>query len=257
MCLIVFAWQAHPRYRLIVAANRDELHRRPALAADWWRDRPGVLGGRDLEAGGSWLAVSRSGRFAAVTNYREDRPPRPAKRSRGQLVADFVASADAPQAFAATLDTSLHAGFCMLAAARDELLYLSNRGGRARLLPPGTYGLSNAALDTAWPKLLRSRERLRELLQANAITTPELLRLLADRTPADTAVTADLPFVLAHNLSAPFVVSPEYGTRCSSVLLWGHDGQVEFSERRFASNGEQSGESQFRFSAVEGAAQSA
>ena len=247
MCLIVFAWQAHPHYRLIVAANRDELHQRAALAAGWWPEEPTVLAGRDLQADGTWLAIARSGRFATVTNYHEHRHIDGAPKSRGALVTAFVTAEEGPQTYVEALDESQYAGFSLLAAEGDELAYVSNRGDPPRLLPPGIYGLSNAALDTPWPKLVRSRERLRELLQADAVAEEDLLHLLADRTPAEVSVSDDLPFTLAQNISSPFIVSSEYGTRCSTALLFTHDGQITFNERRFDSDGAISGESHFSF----------
>ena len=247
MCLIVFAWQAHPRYRLVVAANRDEFHQRAAAAADWWPDEPAVLAGRDRQANGTWLAISRSGRFAAVTNYREDRQQDGAPLTRGALVTDFVTVAEGPRAYAEAIDGSQYAGFSLLAGAGEQLVSVSNRGDPPRLLPPGVYGLSNAALDTPWPKLVRSRDRLRELLRADSVSETDLLHLLADRTAADISIGDHLPFVPEPISSSPFIVSPEYGTRCSTVVLYTHDGQIKFSERRFDAAGAISGESQFRF----------
>lgn len=248
MCLIVCAWQAHPRYRLIVAANRDEFHARPALGADWWTDQPTVLAGRDLQAGGSWLAVNRSGRFATVTNYREH-PHTPGQlHSRGDLVTRFVTAGNTPLQFAGSLVGDQYAGFSLLASAGDSLVYASNRGDLPRALPAGVYGLSNATLDSPWPKLLRSRERLRRLLRNDKPNTTKLLSLLSDRTPADAGeAAADLRYSLPHFLSSPFVVSHDYGTRCSTAIMIGHDGSASFSECRFDRDGTFVGRSDFEF----------
>lgn len=248
MCLIVFAWQVHRDYPLVLAANRDEYHARPAEPMGWWQDQPTVLGGRDLEAGGSWLAISRSGRLAAVTNYRENATAR-ARCSRGDIVSRFVTGSDSPERFAETLDGELYAGFCALVADRDQLVYCSNRGDPPTALRAGVYGLSNAALDTPWPKLVRSREALRAAIDAEAASLDALFEMLADREPAaaEEMPTDDLPFDMARAISAPFIVTPDYGTRCSTALIRRRDGHVEIAERRFAASGELNGESRFVF----------
>lgn len=249
MCLIAFAWRAHPRYPLILAANRDEFHRRPSSPLQWWPDRPEIAAGRDLEAGGTWLAAGRSGRFATVANYRETLAPQPAERSRGELATRFVTSGLAPLAFAASIDGGRYAGFNLLAASPDAIAYASNRGDAPRLLAPGVYGLGNASLDTPWPKVRKSRERLRALLDEGAVTVPALFELLADREPATAAGTPDqdLPPDKLRAVSAPFVVMPEFGTRCSTVLLLGADGKIELGERRFDADGSMNGETTIEF----------
>lgn len=249
MCLVVFAWRAHPEYDLIVAANRDEYHARPAEAAHWWPDAPAVLAGRDLQAGGTWLAVGRSGRFATVTNYREQQPVRPGRRSRGEIATGFVAGTDRAIDFVSSLDGGGYAGMSVIAADRDSICYASNRGDAPRSLEPGVYGLSNASLDTPWSKLLRARERLGTLLREDKVNPTELRRLLDDRTPAPAAEVqgGELPFELARALTAPFIVSAAYGTRCSTVVLRTTAGDVRFLERRFSPAGDATGDSSFGY----------
>lgn len=249
MCLIAFAWQAHQAWPLVVAANRDEFHRRPAEPLHWWPDRPGIAGGRDLEAGGTWLAAARDGRFATVTNYRESLQVQAGDRSRGTLVTDFLASDGDPLGFAQALDGQRYAGFSLLAATPGALAYVSNRGDPARPLAPGVYGLSNASLDTPWPKVIRSRQRLQALLDRDAVTTEGLFDLLADRETADEhgVPARDLSPAEARAVSAPFIVTPEYGTRCSTVLLLGAGGEIEIHERRFDAGGDCTGDSSIRF----------
>lgn len=248
MCLVVFAWRCHSRYRLVVAANRDELHARPADALHWWPDRPSLLAGRDLQAGGTWLGVSRTGRFATVTNYRERFRSAPSKRTRGELVTNFIAGAAPPLAYSQALDGNDYAGFSLLTADRDSLCYASNRGDAARLLEPGVYGLSNAALDTPWPKLVRCRAALATLLERSEPGPTALLQLLSDTTPAPVRDLDDsLPVELARAVSAPFIKSERYGTRCSTVVLLGTDERALVVERRFDSEGRQCGDRQFRF----------
>lgn len=253
MCLIALAWQAHPAWPLIVAANRDELHRRPAEPLHWWPDRPAFAGGRDLEAGGTWLATTRDGRFATVTNYRESLGAQPGDRSRGTLVTDFLASGQSALAFAQAVDGARYAGFSLITATPDGVAYVSNRGDAARPLAPGVYGLSNASLDTPWPKVLRSRQRLQSLLDRGAVTADGLFQLLADRETADEhgAPARDLPPAEARAVSAPFIVTPEFGTRCSTVLLLDADGRIEMRERRFDASGGCTGESSLSFSVDE------
>lgn len=248
MCLVVFAWKTDPRYPLILAANRDEQHRRPARPMAWWPDRPGVLGGRDLQAGGTWLAVSRRGRFATVTNYREHRRKPPGLLSRGDLVADFVSADTAAGHFLESVAGARYAGFNLLAGDGDTLWYSSNRGDEARPLEPGVYGLSNASLDTPWWKLVRVREGLRELVGRGDASISTLQALLADRQTAPaTAIDAGaLPFETARAESAPFIVNANYGTRCTTILLWGHDGGIDVAETRFDPAGKRIGSSAFR-----------
>lgn len=272
MCLIAFAWETHPDYRLILAANRDEFHARPAAALQWWSDEPAVLGGRDLEAGGTWLAVGKSGRFATVTNYREDLKVQRGFRSRGELVAAFVTGRDAPERFATGIEGNSYAGVNVLAgdftadftAGRASLAYVSNRGDPARLLTPGIYGLSNASLDTPWPKVRRSKSRLAAIVEARVKTSDEdvvldqavdvaaLFALLADREPGSRediadVIADDLPPEMARAIAAPFVVTPGFGTRCSTVVVVRTAGKVDVYERRFDPSGQMTGESQFAF----------
>lgn len=255
MCLVVLAWQAHPHWPLIVAANRDEFHRRPAEPLHWWPDAPQIAAGRDRVAGGTWLAASRDGRFATVTNWRETLEVQMGDRSRGMLVRDFVGADLTPLAFAQAIDGERYAGFSLLAATPEAVVYLSNRGDAARLLTAGVYGLSNASLDTPWPKVVQSRRRLQALLDRDAVTVGALFELLADREPAAQpvnggpadAATRELPQDLARAVSAPFIVTPEFGTRCSTVVLLGANGEMQLHERRFDAGGHRTGDSAVDF----------
>jgi uncharacterized protein with NRDE domain len=248
MCLVAFAWKAHPGYRLVLAANRDEFHARPARAMHWWPDQPALLAGRDLQAGGTWLGISRSGRFATVTNYREDLQRQHRGRSRGELVTGFVTGTETPLDYCSGIDPPGFAGFSLLAMAGHELAYVSNRGDEPRRLPPGVYGLSNASLDTPWEKVLRSKTGLVALLRHDIAAEP-LFEMLRDAEPAasdDYAGTGLAP-ELARAVSAPFISTPDYGTRCSTVLTVATSGLAEVHERRFDSSGTSAGETHFRF----------
>ena len=252
MCLILFAWSAHPRYRLVLAANRDEFHDRPAAPAGFWPDRPAILAGRDLEAGGSWLGVTRDGRFAAVTNYREAaRPADAGGRSRGLLVNNWLDGGGEPLGVARSLAEagSEYRGFNLLLGEPGELVYLSNRGAGPQRVAHGVHGLSNHLLDTDWPKVRAGRERLATLLERETVEAEALFTLLGDGAPVDGVLPGGAAARLApENLARQlFIRSPVYGTRCSTVLLLDHDGGVRFEERRFDAAGEPAGSARFEF----------
>lgn len=238
MCLLVFAWKTHPDSPLVFAGNRDELHARASAAAGFWEDAPQVLGGRDLQAGGTWLGVTSGGRFAVVTNYREAPTPQEAPRSRGALAADFL-RADTPA------DTYInevvkragdYGAFSLILGEPTALWYFSNRGEpEPRKVPPGIHGLSNHQLDTPWPKVTRSVACLDLLLERPALTAEALFMLLADRTPVPDAELPDTGIGVERErqLSPVFVTHQLYGTRCSSVIFLDADGGLRFAERRF------------------------
>jgi len=253
MCLLVLAWQSHARYRLVVAANRDEFHARAAAPLAKWPPPADILAGRDLRAGGTWLAVDRRRRFGVVTNFRELAQPRAGAPSRGELIPRYLAGNDSAAGFFAGLEAqaSRYSGFNLLLADAHSLWYGSNRATPfARELARGVYGLSNELLDTPWPKLERVRAGLRGWLERPAAAPEELFALLADRTPAATLPpTGGLPPEWARALSAPFVLHPEYGTRCSTVVLLENDGRLRLTERRFDAAGGSQGEREFELPA--------
>lgn len=249
MCLLVFGWNAHPEYRLILAANRDEFHARPAQQLHRWPDKPGFYAGRDLQSGGAWLAASSSGRFATVTNYRERLKGPQQTESRGRLVSEFVSGTAAANVYSSSIDGEHYSGFNLLSSDGRQLAYVSNRGDQPVVLNDGVYGLSNASLDTPWPKLVRSKSTFSELLDSDNVNETSLMRLMADRQPAATADVdnEDLPFELARALTAPFIVTPDYGTRCTSTVLWSFDGRLTISERRFDADGTTVGNDRYTF----------
>ena len=251
MCLILLAHEAHPRYRLIVAANRDEFYARPTAPADWWEDAPGVLGGRDLRAGGSWMGVARDGRWAAVTNYRDPTAERKDAPSRGQLVGDYLRGADSPGEYLARLAprAAAYNGFNLLVGEPGTVLWLSNRAPGPRPLDPGVHGVSNHLLDTPWPKVERGKRALEGLLRAKRLDAGPMLDLLLDRTVAadhelpDTGVGP----TLERALSTMFIATPDYGTRASTALLVDHVGRVLFVERTHRSGSPSTDDRRFDF----------
>lgn len=250
MCLLLLAFDVDKDNALIVAGNRDEFHARPTLDADWWPDQSDILGGRDLQAGGTWLAVHSGGRFATVTNFRDAQPTVGTDRSRGHLVTEFLQSGLAPLDYLQTIRGTDYAGFNLLVCDGQSLGYLSNRDGGLAELPGGIYGLSNATLDTPWEKVERSKTRLARLLATDRVNDTELMRLLGDRNkgPVGEVQSDRLPFTTAHAITAPFIVLPDYGTRCSTIVRSSQDGEWSFLERRFDATGMCIGESKFSFS---------
>jgi uncharacterized protein with NRDE domain len=245
MCLIGIAYRAHPKHDLVLAANRDEFHDRPSAAAATWADQPRVFGGRDLRQKGSWLAVSLGGRLAAVTNVRRMVPPDPSSPSRGRLVAEFLqAEADA-RAFADGLagDADSYSGFNLVLYDGAQLLYVTNTPEfKVEAIAPGIHAVSNAALDTPWPKTRRLTDVLGKWTADKWEDFQPLFKALGDRVPA---ADAELPNTgvgkqLEKMLSPPFIVSPHYGTRCSTVVTVGR-GRIDFAEKRFERSGLEAG----------------
>ena len=247
MCLIVFAWRPGHAQPLIVAANRDEFYARPSLPLAQWPEAPQVHAGRDLEAGGTWLGVGANGRFAALTNIRDPHRP-PGRRSRGELVAGFLTK-DLP------IDDYLddvvarspeYGGFNLLIGNANELWHFNARESEAVMLPPGVYGLSNAGLDTPWPKLLKARAALSEVLD-----DPQPQALLALLNDPQTAPFAELPdtgvgLATETLLSSVFIASQSYGTRASTALIVQADGSRRLVERSFGPYGGHLGEVEIR-----------
>jgi len=240
----------HPRYRLILAANRDEFHARYAAPFGQWPDEE-IFAGRDLLAGGTWLGIEAQRRFGVVTNFREWPASQAIGPSRGRLIPDYLRRHAPPQNFLASLerDATAYAGFNLLLGDEQELWYASNRATDfARRLAPGIYGLSNRFLDTPWPKLTRVRNRFAARLDgAPDPDARELLAMLNDRIPSgasDDAYPADLAPEWRRALSAPFVLNPVYGTRCSTAVLLATGGTMHVIERRFDAAGDCSGETE-------------
>ena len=247
MCLILIAWQVHPEFPLVVAANRDEFFARATAAATFWPEHPDVLAGRDQEAGGTWLGVTRHGRFAALTNYRDGKPQKTAP-SRGALVADFLSSHANPDDYLSSIQprAESHNGFNLLVGDAERLGYLSNRtpeGTPIRWLEPGIYGLSNHLLDTPWLKLLNAKSSFTGALDRLPDTSAMFDLLLDDELAPDHQLPeTGVSFSREKSLSAIFVKTPDYGTRAGTVITRHSSGSVTFTERAFGRNAEPLGE---------------
>lgn len=250
MCLIVIAWKARDDLPLVVAANRDEWRERPAQPAHWWDDAPGILAGRDLKAGGTWMGVTRSGRFAAITNFRDPAERRSTAPSRGALVTEYLLSGDAPERFLASIAARAGAynGFNLIAGDGASLWYFGSREGTMRPIEPGVHGLSNHLLDEPWPKVRRGREVMQAAL-ADADPAPRLFGMLSDANPAPDAELPDTGVGIAweRRLATALITGEEYGTRCSTVVTLAASGAVDFEERTRAADGSVTARAQHHF----------
>ena len=239
MCVILFAYKVHPEFPLVLLANRDEYYDRPTETAHYWNDMPDILAGRDLVGGGTWLGVTKTGRWAAVTNYRDPSAPT-GTLSRGRLVADFLQSSDAAETYLTTISkaSNKYSGFNLLVgefcADRTELLYFSNRGGDIEKLESGIYGLSNHLLDTPWPKVEKGKAFLSKLIE-QGFSKEACFELLADKALADDANLPDtgIGHEREKQISSIFIQTPNYGTRCSTVLTFDNALKADFEERVF------------------------
>lgn len=251
VCLILVAWRAHPDYPLVVAANRDEFFARRTAGADFWADAPQVLAGRDLEAGGTWLGVTRTGRFAALTNYRDPASHKPAAPSRGQLVAGFLRGDMGIDAHLDGLDAaapSTYNGFNLLLGDGRRLVAYSNVARARHELAPGVYGLSNALLDTPWPKVGAGKTALEAALAALPDETALWRLLTDDAIHPDAALPATgVPLAWERLLSAAFIKGPDYGTRCSTVVKVGPGGTATFDEQTWLPGARPGERRRFRF----------
>ncbi|GIN91768.1 hypothetical protein J6TS1_44950 [Siminovitchia terrae] len=241
MCIIFIAYRCHPNYNLITAANRDEFYKRPTKAAYFWEDNPSILAGRDLEQMGTWMGVTRTGRFAALTNYRNPSEFEKAdKKSRGHIVRDFLAGDESTFEFLKKLqqENLNYRGFNLFVSDGDSLMYYSNIGNEIKQLEPGIYGLSNDQLDTPWPKVEKGKRKLKQMLD-NGLNHEQLFALLGDQetAPEEKLPRTGVPLQLEKTLSSIFIKSPDYGTRCSTVLTIDQNQKIHFIEKTFMSHG--------------------
>jgi uncharacterized protein with NRDE domain len=236
MCLILLAYDVIPEYRLILAANRDEFYDRPTLPAAFWEDHPDILAGRDLKGGGTWLGITRSGKFAAITNYREPGVPKPNAPTRGHLVSAFLSKNSLPQTYLESVSAvgQAYSGFNLIVGDASGLYYYSNRGPGICRLQPGWYGLSNHLLNTPWPKVEKGIAMLKAaILNFDPVNMDPLFDLLKNREvpPDDRLPNTGVGREWERILSPIFIQSPGYGTRSSSVMLIDGNGKARVAEQ--------------------------
>lgn len=235
MCLIFLSLNNHPRYKLILAGNRDEFYKRKTAAAHFWEDHPHIVGGRDLEANGSWLAMSKQGKLSMVTNYRDLKNLKPVAPSRGELVSEYLVNGDKPKDYlnAVAEKANAYNGFNLLVGYPDALYYYSNYQGNIQKLTEGVHGLSNHLLNTPWPKVTRGKEKFSQAIADKDVDPESLFKLLYDEKRAPDSELPDTGIGLERErvLSSMFIKSPDYGSRSSTVLLVDRNNHVQFKER--------------------------
>ena len=249
MCLLAFAYHIHPKYKFILAANRDEFYARSTSAAGWWEDHPDVLGGRDLEAMGTWMGINKNGRFAAVTNYRDIQNIKAEAKTRGDLPTDFVIGTQSPQDYVTGVhrEGDLYNGFNLL-VMDEELAYASNYAEETYELNFGLYGLSNALLDTPWTKVEKAKSALDQIIQKR-FQLEDLIEMMQD---SETAPDASLPqtgldYEREKAISAMCIKTPDYGTCCSTAIRIDYEGHVEFMEKSYPVGGRKEQTVSFEF----------
>lgn len=235
MCLIFLAIDNHPEYKLVIAANRDEFYNRKTAPAHFWEDHPEVLGGRDLEAGGTWLGINKIGRISMVTNYRDLKNIKPGAPSRGHLVSDYLLENESPERYMRNVEEkrSVYNGFNLIAGTLDQFFYYSNYQGKVRKIDAGLHGLSNHLLNTSWPKVRVGMEKMTDLLKTTALNPDHILDVMFNDAIAPDEELPDTGIGLEKErlLSSMFIKSPGYGTRSSTVVMVDRSNNLLFKER--------------------------
>jgi len=237
MCLILFAKNQHKKYKLIVAANRDEFYKRETVQADYWDDHEKVLAGRDLQAGGTWMGVNTNGLVSMLTNYRDLKHIKDDAPSRGHLVSDFLIEEPSASSYLESIahNGKAYNGFNLICGNADELYYYGNYQTGVYEIPDGTHGLSNALLNTEWPKVVRGKQKLSKLIEQDQVIAERLFETLYDDLKADIIELPDtgVGLEMEEMLSPMFIKSPNYGSRCSTVLLVDQDDNYTYVERTY------------------------
>lgn len=241
MCTIIFAYDCHSKYQLVVAANRDEFYKRPTQAAAFWPEHEDILAGKDLKEGGTWMGITTGGRFATLTNYRDPAAFNPAAPSRGHLVYNYLVDEADPLAYIEAIisQADLLNGFNLLLGDQESLYCYSNRDHSIRKVGRGVHGLSNSLLDDPWPKVAKGKKRLERILSDDEVNREDLFAMMADReeVPDEMLPQTGVSLEMERVLAPAFVMSPGYGTRTTTVLLISRNGKVEFWERSFMLDG--------------------
>lgn len=239
MCLVNFNFQNHPKYKLIVVANRDEFYDRPTKPAHYWDDQPNILAGRDLLQMGTWLGVSKEGKFAAITNCRDPSLPETGRFSRGEIIRNFLTTKIEPESFINELKNNRESfgGYNVILGDGDFLFHYNNILDESNFVKPGTHSLSNHSLNSPWPKVLKGRSRLDDYVQSDIkdVNIDELFNIVSDRSKAEdnSLPNTGVGIELERLLSPMFIKMSNYGTRSSTVLLIDKENNITFVERTF------------------------
>ena len=239
MCLITFAYKHHPEYNLILAGNRDEFYGRPTRKAQFWTEekQPDILAGKDLEGGGTWLGVHKDGRWGTLTNYRDPKIQKDDPPTRGELVINFLKSGKSAMDYLqeVTKKAEEYNGFNLLLWDANGFYHYSNQNKKVTNISDGIHGISNALLDTPWPKLTSANRQLTEIIQEKKIDKESLFDLLKDETKAseENLPVTGIPRDLEKAVSSIFIKTENYGSRCSTVLLIDKEGNIDFTERSY------------------------
>ncbi|HKI77874.1 MAG TPA: NRDE family protein [Ignavibacteriaceae bacterium] len=252
MCLLLIANKIHPEYKLIISANRDEFYNRPALQAQFWKDYPELLAGKDLEGGGTWMGITKSGRFSAITNYRDfHNPAKTDAPTRGLLTTGYLTGMKSAEKYSEKLRKKSfeYNGFNLVFGTIDDLFYYSNISNHLVKLSSGLYGLSNALLNTPWPKVTKSKEKMAELFSSHTLTAENIFKFLSDTETAEDEQLPEtgLDIERERALSSNFIKTEHYGTRCSTVILVDNNNKVNFIERTFTPEDQIPGDVKFEF----------
>ncbi len=251
MCLIVLANNYHPKYKLVLAANRDEFYSRSTEPAHFWDDNPNLLAGKDLQAGGTWMGITKKGRYAAITNFRDPNSMIPKSVSRGTIVTDYLNGVESPKNFLENLmeTAQKYNGFNLLVGNTNELYFFSNRTNDPEKLIPNIYGLSNHLLDTPWSKVVKSKQAFASAIEHKEVKIEKLFSLLSDTSvPPDDELPETGVGIEIERIAAPvFIESPTYGTRASTVLLIDKNNNVTFIEKSLDTDKKEWNKSEFNF----------
>lgn len=237
MCILFIAYRIHPNYPLILAANRDETYDRPTKSAHYWDDDHSILAGRDLKQGGTWLGITKNGRLAALTNYRNPKENQNNKQSRGHIVKNFLTSQLNPDEYLLSLqeERTRYAGFNVIVGDQEKIFYYSNVENKIKEVPAGIHGLSNHLLNTSWPKVEKGKRKLQSLVVSDHVTPDALFQLLGDKekAPTEQLPKTGVSLEMEKQLSPIFIEMDGYGTRSSTVIFIDKHGMVSFWERTF------------------------
>ncbi len=235
MCLLLISYETHSEYKLIVAANRDEFYKRPALPASFWENDNNILAGKDILGGGTWLGITKAGRFTAITNYRDMSENKPDAPSRGDLTKDFLSTNISPESYGEKIlqNAADYNGYNLIFGDANGMFYFSNKSLNLVKLIPGIYGLSNHLLDTPWPKVKTSKTSFKKILAGKNITPKDLFAVLSDTSiPSDDSLPdTGLSPEIERAVSPVFVETDYYGTRSSTVILWNKRNEIKFIEK--------------------------